>query len=224
MTIVSHSHRFIYIKCRKVASSSLLVALGQHCSGDDIVTAPGNKEGHGDFTRNEGGIFQTHMHPKDIRRLIGNDIWESYTKITVVRNPWDVGVSSLLWKYHRRHVRGREFSPGFKEALEARSFDLNDEEFRFYMELTLETNRRNSAYCFAPDGTPQADIYLRYETLQDDYNALCDQLKVPQSTLPKLKSKSRPEGLNYRDFYDDSLKQAVYDSAKPIVDYFNYTF
>ena len=36
--IISHRHKFIYLKPRKVAGTSVEVALAQHCGDDDIVT------------------------------------------------------------------------------------------------------------------------------------------------------------------------------------------
>jgi hypothetical protein len=36
--IISHKHRFIYIKTRKTASTSLEIALSAFCGPDDILT------------------------------------------------------------------------------------------------------------------------------------------------------------------------------------------
>ena len=39
--IISHRHRFIYVKARKVAGTSVEVALAKHCGDADIVTPVG---------------------------------------------------------------------------------------------------------------------------------------------------------------------------------------
>ena len=39
--IISHRHKFIYLKARKVAGTSVEVALAQHCGDGDIVTPVG---------------------------------------------------------------------------------------------------------------------------------------------------------------------------------------
>ena len=37
--IISHRHKFIFLKAQKVAGTSVEVALAQHCGEDDIVTS-----------------------------------------------------------------------------------------------------------------------------------------------------------------------------------------
>ena len=39
--IISHRHEFVYLKARKVAGTSVEVALAQHCGDGDIVTPIG---------------------------------------------------------------------------------------------------------------------------------------------------------------------------------------
>ena len=39
--IISHRHKFIYLKARKVAGTSVEVALAKHCGDADIVTPVG---------------------------------------------------------------------------------------------------------------------------------------------------------------------------------------
>ena len=225
MTIISHSHRFIFIKARKVASSSLLVALGQYCSGQDIVTAPGDTEGYPNNARNDAGTVKTHTHPDVIRRMAGETAWESYTKVTAVRNPWDVAVSSLLWRYYRGGKRwNAHYTDQFRKAVDTRTIDPTDPEFKQHMFSVIESLPRNCNFYFADDGSARADVYLRYETLQPDYDALCQKLGLPQNTLPILKAQSRVPGWNYREFFDEELKTAVYDAAKRTIEYFDYSF
>lgn len=233
MTIVSHSHRFIYVKARKVASSSVLLALGLHCSGDDIVVAPGRSEGLRDPSRNNSGL-RAHTHPTKIQQLISPQQWEDYTKITCVRNPWDMAVSMLLHRfsiekklaiYYR--VQRKEFigySDRFRRAIADRSIDPSDPEYRWHMLACIDDLDRNIRSYFAPDGTPYADVHVRYETLQDDFNAACTDLGLPQQDLPRLKSHSRAPRWNYQDFYDNDLRAALARKASPITEYFGYEF
>jgi len=36
--IASHRHRFVFVKTRKTAGTSLEIALSRHCGPDDVVT------------------------------------------------------------------------------------------------------------------------------------------------------------------------------------------
>jgi len=224
VTIISHSHQFIFIKARKVASSSVLVALGKHCAGTDIVTAPGDTEGHPNSSINSIG-FKTHTAPEDIKRIVTPEQWQGYTKIACVRNPWDVAVSKLLWRFYRGGKRWNiQYSDSFQKAVQNQSINVKNPEYRNLLHTCINDLQQNCDFFFTADGVPNADVYLRFETLQDDFDALSDQLGLPRSQLPKLKSQSRATGWDYREFFDDDLEAAVYQAAKRTIDYFNYTF
>ena len=69
--IISHSHRFIFIKSEKTAGTSIEAALSAHCSGDDIVT-PINDFRH---NRTEKGEFIHHaMNADEFYRKIGQHV------------------------------------------------------------------------------------------------------------------------------------------------------
>ena len=114
MTIISHRHKFIFIKPRKVAGSSLQVSLAQWCGEGDVISDGGIVFRPGvdtdDFrappVRNAGGdgacgYVQQHALPDVIRAKVGARVWDEYFKLTVARNPWDLFVS-MYW--HDLHL------------------------------------------------------------------------------------------------------------------------
>jgi hypothetical protein len=52
--ILSHQYRFIYIRCRKTASTSIELALSRICGPDDILSAM-LRSAHEDLRRQLGG-------------------------------------------------------------------------------------------------------------------------------------------------------------------------
>jgi hypothetical protein len=126
--IVSHKHRFIFLKPRKVAGSSFEIALSKYMTENDIVTPI---EGVDDELRHSLGFcgpsnhkyapfdiianttigekldairkrriplkYNTHMPAKMCKRRLGEDIWNSYAKISIVRNPWDMALSRFYF-------------------------------------------------------------------------------------------------------------------------------
>ena len=52
--IISHSHKFIFIKSEKTAGTSVEAALSEYCSGEDVVTSRSMTIRH---NRNEKGKF-----------------------------------------------------------------------------------------------------------------------------------------------------------------------
>ena len=125
--IISHKHRFIFIKTVKTAGTSIEVFLSQHCALDDVLT-PIEPRVEGHQPRNYNGFvypivdvfkqpfgpvsdlrhpfrkrekFYNHMPGWLIQKRVGPKIWNSYFKFCVERNPWD----KVLSHYHMNAAR-----------------------------------------------------------------------------------------------------------------------
>jgi hypothetical protein len=48
-------------------------------------------------TAKESSEMPKHLKAFEVKRLIGNQIWEDYFSFTFIRNPWDLMVSSYSW-------------------------------------------------------------------------------------------------------------------------------
>lgn len=124
MTIVSHRHRFIFVRTRKTASTSLEIELSRHVGSDDVVTSFCARDeelrrragGHGPQNHLEPGgeynlpiptppgpcrgvRFYNHMPAARIRILVGPQIWDEYFTFCFERNPWDKVVSLYFHRY-----------------------------------------------------------------------------------------------------------------------------
>jgi len=122
--IISHKHRFIFVKTRKTAGTSIEIALSAYC-GDEDVLSPMNTEDEilrekfsgrkaqnyklpwSKLTNQErlkviktrkAGGFYNHMPAAEIKHHLGTDIWDSYFKFTLDRNPFDKVVSLFYWR------------------------------------------------------------------------------------------------------------------------------
>jgi hypothetical protein len=228
--IISHSRKFIFIKSRKTAGTSLEAALSQYCSGTDVVT-PLNDFRH---NRNEKGEFihramnadeyreiGQHVDAMTIKSRLAGDQWGGYFKFSIARNPWDRIVSDFTWLarndpalqprrrfYHRLGIPFNEFQETrrlFSEFVRSGVWTTND---RFYI----------------IDDDLCVDRVIRYEHLSDDFGAVCHMIGVPPVELPHLKAGIRSGKRHYSAYYDDDTAEIVAEKHNNDLRLLGYSF
>src|SRR6266446_1976717 len=181
--IISHEHKFIFIKTAKTAGTSIEVFLSQQCGAEDIITpiAP-PVEGHqprnheqlvnpiSELVRQPEGLlaalrnvferrkkFYNHMPAWLIQRRVPVRVWNTYFKFCVERNPWDKVLS-----HYYMHAARKGGSLSFDEYLARGRFPINY--FRY-------TDRSGSEII--------VDRILRYENLTAELSEVFAQLNIP---------------------------------------------
>ena len=122
MVLVSHTHKFIYIKNVKTAGTTCQVIFSKYCHKDDISkhieertkgdprkhpknpengeinTNEGYISNHGFFTNNDilPGMFAQHSRSILIKDKF-SEYFDKYFKFCIVRNPYDRIVSRFNW-------------------------------------------------------------------------------------------------------------------------------
>jgi Sulfotransferase family len=211
--IVSHKHRFIFLKTKKTAGTSIELALSAVCGRDDIITplaqpedeplrrglAPQNWRRPGlvpaawrgmaelfDLSR-KAVDFHEHIKAEKARRFLGERVWNSYFKFAVERNPWDRQVS--YWQFKMRKLGAKPMT--LAEFLETHHANLN------------------SANIYSLDGRLAVDHLVRYEHLAGDLDHVLSHLGIDaRLDLPKAKGEYRRVG-DYRDQYDAATRNWV---------------
>ncbi|HXG79736.1 MAG TPA: sulfotransferase family 2 domain-containing protein [Methyloceanibacter sp.] len=228
--IVSHAHRFIFIKSRKVAGTSVEVFLSRFCGEDDIITPLGADEALREGMGGRNFWFSTpgrgnrllrlwgkllgrpslgyrgyypHIPAKEIRRLVGDEIWNSYYKFSIERNPWDRQVSLYHW-----HYRDRGAKP---------SFDV-------FIRSPLHRKISSNFDTYAIDGQVAADYVCRYESLERDLQRVLDEIGIDAKVeLPKAKASHR-NGRSWRDYYTPTTRDIVGRWYAREIETFGYSF
>ena len=196
--IVSHKHRFIFIKTGKTGGTSIEIALSRHCGEDDVITpvngltprnylAPLSQYSPIDVARlvlrrRRKVLFEQHSPAREIRQRLPEHIWDGYFKFTVTRNPWDRVISSYYWR-----TRGKGEDHG-----SISDFVRDPRNLRY-----LHEGRGWGMYTI--EGQVVVDQVLRYENLLPELAEVCDRLQHPGLDLPRAKGEYRADRRHYAD-------------------------
>jgi chondroitin 4-sulfotransferase 11 len=158
--------------------------------------------------------IKDHYHTTH-RELLENDKYKNYYKFSFTRNPYDKMVSEFKWYTDQSNKWN---SPHCKKY-------YKDVDFKTFVNkfLTLHPGDPYHLYSQYSILTPLKgiDFIGRFESLQEDFDTVCDKIGIPQQELPnKYKSKHK----HYTEYYDDETRQVVSEKYVRDVEYFNYKF
>ena len=226
--IISHRYRFIFIKTRKTAGTSIEIFLSALCAPDDIVT-PITEPGH--RSRNHAGLFDplpeirdgypvigtvrdllvrrrfyNHIPGGRIRARVLRPVWADYFKFCVERNPWDKTLSH--YAFVTRQDGGRPMT--FDEYLAGDDLCVN---------LPAYTEPRD-------DGRLIVDEVLRYEALDDKLEKTFAMLGVPfrKPLSVTAKGSYRGDRRPYREVFSAAQRDRVQSAFRREIELHGYTF
>lgn len=117
--ILSHKHRFVFIKGLKVGGTSLETALLPHLDPGDEATPQQEDFGRGESRSIHG--FRDHSYATEVRDFLGPAKWAEYFTFALERNPWhktlsayhflvvEVGLSCSFGDYCRKASRANRW-------------------------------------------------------------------------------------------------------------------
>ena len=235
--IISHEHRFIFVRPRKVAGTSVQLSLARSCGKDDLIVGSDVFQPHvdtdyfntlpvrnADMLEGDGGGDGRLMHflPGRIHEVFGARVWEEYFKCTILRNPFDLVVSYICYKFGGDWAgalgenRLRLFDP--RHALRRLEVCRTRHVFkrgrrREAVERILKKGMfpyiREIPEFYFLDGQEYADCYIRDE--------VCRRLRIPLQKLPRTKDKLREKGDDYRDYYTDRSWERVAELCREMI-------
>jgi hypothetical protein len=227
--IVNHRYRFIFLKTKKTAGTSIEIALSRYCEANDILSKIGRRDepkraalgyqGPANYLEpGDGSLrsridrwlhgpkerYSNHMPALEIREKLGRESWDSYYKFCFERNPWDRAISAYFWEN-----RSKRRIPDFEKYLET---------------LEREGNLSNWPQ-YTIEGRIAVDEVLFYEDLQAGLRRLVERLGLPGPLeLPDAKREYRKDRRPYRELYTDRARDFVARACDKEIEAFGYKF
>ena len=206
--IISHKHRYIFFAIPKTGTHSVRQALRQQMGEQDLEQVGLFVKKRFPFPEFQD-IPHGHISTQQIRPVLGEEVFSSYTKFAFVRNPFDRFVSYC--------------------AFMSRDSDVFETEPLRYMKYVIREQKPVAHLLYQPqhgmvtdaEGKLQLDHVGRNETMQASYDSICRNIGLESTPLGRVNSsRHRP----YQEYYDRELIDAVSDLYRRDLELFDYRF
>lgn len=182
---INHKHKFIFIHVPKNAGTSIRNSFELNGYDQRVVKR---------------------QYPHDpcskIRKYCGEEVWNTFFKFAIVRNPYDRLVS--YYHFHK--------SPQYKYPSRARKLN-----FLEWLGCGLDQNVKKSQSWYLDQ---DVDYLGRYENLNEDWNCICTEMGIPSYSLPKYNVSNHNI---WNSYYDESSRDMVYEYYETDFNRFKYS-
>jgi hypothetical protein len=232
--ILSHRHRFIFLKTSKTAGTSIELALESICGEDDIC-APlrkhpekGAREGEGTYrARNHRGLFVPRINPDAPVTQLAGDLADLVN--------WRRFYNHMTAFEVRERAGRRIFDGYFKFCFERNPWDKTVSSYFWEkdrlnvpadFDAYVEARKLRSGYgMYTIGGKVTVDFIGRYETLEEDYRRAMAEIGVADPpSLPRAKASFRPTDASYRAHYTPASRETVARRFAREIDLLGYSF
>jgi hypothetical protein len=223
--IICHKYKFIFIKTRKTAGTSIDLALSSFCDQNDIIALRAQNDELGKFyipsqnseislkyygmsdvwryiRHGRKKVFRAHSSASFIKDNISPDIWDSYFKFCFERNPWDKVISDYYWNLHMRRIGNanlHEFVMCNKMVSDFGKYTINNE--------------------------IAVDFIGKYENLEQDLEFVRDKLRLPDKIdLPYAKSGIRKDYSPYQKVFSEEERRKITEVFSKEICTLGYSF
>jgi hypothetical protein len=216
--LISHEHKFIFVHVPRTGGTSVEKSLGlavgisdwklqngtpqQHLTSDDLTATS--------FVATSTVRGMKHATAREIRAHVGEDIWSTYFKFAVVRNPLDRTLSVYL-----KNLKAERFNVVRPLARTKLVFNTA---LRLKYQL-LGKNADLQADFLCESGKLIVDEVIRFEHLAEDYARIATQFGLD----PALSNNNDGTRHNhYLSYYKSSTRKLVERVKLPDFQLFGY--
>lgn len=217
--IVSHKYKFIFIKTRKTAGTSIEYNLSKYLGKEDIITPTSEAnylaqnffletkiskflkklrlKNFSNFFRKE---LNDHMHACELRKIIDQKIFDDYFKFCVEREPVDKCISYYFMRKNSPNSSYKRKNMTWDEFVNKKRFPVDMNFYSFENNLIV-------------------DKIIKYENLDKDLKSLLSNLGINNFKLiKKVNNKFREKD----PFVTNEQKKIIYQQFEPSLKFVKY--
>lgn len=227
MAVLVPHHRLLFLLAPHTASSAIAFLLRESLGGEWIPAE--------DVRDDKGRVVVPRKHttlPELIKGALVTEEQRAQLLVFIaVRNPFDMLVSLYLKNAEKdQRLLDRE-DAWFKGGQRRKEDDLEfcrDHTFAEWIEHVYAPDWRRRLMGRRPNRLRRwegADIVMRYERLQDDFDAVLERAGVDGAhPIPQRNVTPQREGRDYREFYTPRTRRLVADAYADVLGRFDYSF
>lgn len=251
MTVISHQYRFVFLRTRKTASTSLYISLSRYAGADGVISRVGDGPKHGVYPRNHlmplsnvdrslwwkmpGAFLEDtakRLRGKQPNRLAR--IIERFTEHMTAEeirhalgdDTWDSYYTFAFernpWDRMHSFYRWRVHRNGEKRPFEE-FLEGVQREFERAGEAGPPT-RWSNWKIYTIDDRVAVDFLGRYENLNEDLRRLSEEAGIPfDGWIPSAKAGIRADR-DYRSAYNAHTRRLIEHMFRREIEHFGYSF
>jgi hypothetical protein len=164
-----------------------------------------------------GSKFPRHSRIVAAKEMLPETFFNGLFKFAIVRNPWDLQVSSY---HHIRRERPHLIAhiEDFDQFIRWK-FDP-ERPYQYHIDTSIQSQLD---YLVDLQGSILVDFIGHYETLSDDFGEIIQRIGVKHLQLPH-KRKATDRKKDYRSYYSDDLARLVGDYFSKDIESLGYSF
>lgn len=238
--IISHKHKFIFIKCGKTASTSLELALHKFCGPDDIVPPTVTRDSDEHIKEQEREYYQLYPHyqPKNYytpfkyyrwpewKKLLFTgyrDVYYNHMSAAEIIQRIDIDCWNEYYKFcFTRNPWETVVTGYYFKKMQLQNPDLSLDEYLVPAKLAALTKRTYLLYTI--NDHVMVDQVYQYENLQESLLDIEQRLQLPGPIEMEPVNVNREKNITRKDLFNDKQVQLIANVFHREIELFNYHY
>ncbi|NER49558.1 MAG: sulfotransferase family protein [Symploca sp. SIO1A3] len=229
--IISHKYKYIFLKTRKTAGTSIEISLSRFCGEDDIITPIAPKD---EAIRQELGVFPQNYDNYTRPLELGEEQLKDNPNLGVVQ---ESQLTTKFWNHIpankiKQRIGPKIWNSYFKFCFVRNPWDraISRYYWSFHQIKSLDESLRKynlnvNFNTYTIDGKVAVDYIGKYESLMEDLAYACEQLGIPfDKWLPRAKGDSRKDRRHYSEVLTQEEAEYIREKCAAEIELFGYEF